>query len=119
MMPTSKFARPRLIDKPQLVAAAGNKPSESKIDKSKVRVTGPFTVEAVPAVTIEQISDPDGLRSEPGGLPTGFEADASIARSGATARQEDWRSELLQTGVRGKGGAQIEFARLEILPAMR
>jgi adenine-specific DNA-methyltransferase len=89
------------------------------IDRSKVRVTGPFTVEAVPTVTVEPIEEPSPQPSPrvlgEGAMP----ADTSIARSGATARQEDWRSELLQTGVRGKGGAQIEFARLEPLPALR
>lgn len=78
-------------------------------DKSKARVTGPFTVEAVPAVTVEAI---DG---EP--LPPG--ADLSITRSGPTSRQDEWRDELGRSGVRGKGGATIEFARLEPLPGAK
>ena len=42
-----------------------------------------------------------------------------MARSGETIRQNDWRDELLKTGVRGKAGQRISFARLEPLPAMR
>ncbi len=43
----------------------------------------------------------------------------SIARSGETLRQGEWRDELLRTGIRGKGGQHIRFARLEPLPGCR
>ena len=43
-------------------------------------------------------------------------ADASVARSGETLRQGEWRDELLRTGIRGKAGQHIRFARLEPLP---
>jgi adenine-specific DNA-methyltransferase len=79
------------------------------IDRSKVRVTGPFTVEAVPAVNVRPI---DEIEVSPAN-------DVSVARSGATSRQDEWRAELAKTGVRGKGGQKIEFARLEPLPAVR
>ena len=46
-------------------------------------------------------------------------ADDSIARTGATLRQDEWTAELLRTGVRGKGGQRIEFSRLEPLPGTR
>ena len=49
----------------------------------------------------------------------GFMADASIARSGETLRQAEWRDELLRTGIRGKAGQYIRFARLEPLPGCR
>jgi adenine-specific DNA-methyltransferase len=49
----------------------------------------------------------------------GFEADASIARSGETLRQGEWRDELLRAGIRGKSGQHIRFARLEPLPGRR
>ena len=45
--------------------------------------------------------------------------DLSIARSGETLRQSDWRDELLKTGIRGKAGQRISFARLEPLPGTR
>jgi len=48
-----------------------------------------------------------------------FTADVSVARYGETARQSEWRDELAKTGVRGKGGQKIEFARLEPLAATR
>ena len=46
-------------------------------------------------------------------------ADDTVARSGETLRQSDWRDELLRTGIRGKGGQFIRFARLETLPSYR
>jgi adenine-specific DNA-methyltransferase len=46
-------------------------------------------------------------------------ADQSIARSGETQRQADWRDELLKTGVRGKAGQRIVFSRVEPLPGTR
>ena len=76
-------------------------------DRSKARVTGPFTVEAVPAPVVKPV---DAIDAPP--LP----ADQSIARSGETLRQSDWRDELLKTGIRGKAGQRISFARLEPKP---
>ena len=78
-------------------------------DKSKARVTGPFTVEAVPAINVRPIDEVDEVPA----------ADSSVTRSGVTSRQDEWRDELARTGVRGKGGAKIEFARLEPLPGAR
>ena len=81
------------------------------IDRSKSRVTGPFTVEAVPAPTVKplgEIVDTDGQS-----------ADESVARTGQTVRQADWRDELFKTGIRGKAGQRISFARLEPLPGTR
>ncbi len=48
-----------------------------------------------------------------------FMANASIARSGETLRQGEWRDELLRAGIRGKAGQYIRFARLEPLPGCR
>ena len=81
------------------------------VDNSKRRVTGPFSVEAVPAPAVKPIDDVDA--AEP--LP----ADDTVARSGETLRQADWRDELLKTGIRGKAGQFIRFARLEPLPGYR
>jgi adenine-specific DNA-methyltransferase len=80
-----------------------------EIDGSIVRVSGPFTVEAIPAVTVKPLSE----IGEP------VTADNSVARSGETIRQDDWRSELLKTGVRTKGGDKIEFARVELIQGTR
>jgi adenine-specific DNA-methyltransferase len=79
------------------------------IDNSRARVTGPFTIEAVPAPMVKPI---DEIEVQP-------VADASIVRSGETKRQDEWRSELLKAGIRGKGGQKIEFSRVEALGGTR
>ena len=84
---------------------------QPRIDRKKVRVTGPFTVEAVPAPAVRS---PEEIVA--GEQPA---ADASLARSGPTLRQAEWRDELLRTGIRGKNGQYIRFARLEPLPGCR
>ena len=81
------------------------------VDTGKRRVTGPFSVEAVPAPAVKPIGDVDDVEPPP--------ADDTVARSGETLRQADWRDELLKTGIRGKAGQFIRFARLEPLPGYR
>ncbi|HQK34793.1 MAG TPA: site-specific DNA-methyltransferase [Spirochaetales bacterium] len=81
------------------------------IDRKKVRVTGPFTVEAVPAPAVKSVDEILEPKPEP--------ADASISRSGETLRQAEWRDELFRSGIRGKAGQYIRFARLEPLPGCR
>jgi adenine-specific DNA-methyltransferase len=82
------------------------------VDKTRVRVTGPFTVEAVPAPTVRSLEE---IETDKSPLP----ADASVARKGATLRHAEWRDELLKTGLRGKGGHHIDFARVEPLAGTR
>ena len=77
--------------------------------KNKLRITGPFTVEAVPFPSVKALDEAGGER----------EADASIARSGESARQHGWRDELMKTGIRGKNGQMLKFAELEPLPDLR
>jgi len=77
--------------------------------KSKLRITGPFSVEAVPFPSVRGLDE----------AATPEVADASIARSGESARQHTWRDELLKTGIRGKGGQMLEFAELETLPGTK
>ena len=97
-------ARTLAYDEPANTVALYDQPLT---DRSKARVTGPFTVEAVPAPVVKPV---DAIDAPP--LP----ADQSIARSGETLRQSDWRDELLKTGIRGKAGQRISFARLEPKP---
>ena len=91
------------------------------VDRKKHRVSGPFTVEAVPAPAVKSVEDllegapPACAEASAGRQP----ADASIARSGETLRQGEWRDELLRAGIRGKAGQHIRFARLEPLPGCR
>jgi adenine-specific DNA-methyltransferase len=80
-----------------------------RIDKNKLRITGPFSVEAVPAPTV--LSLDETLPAE--------EADSTVARSGETSRQSLWRDELLKTGVRGKGGNMMRFAEFEVIPGTK
>ena len=105
---------------------------QTRVDKTKTRVTGPFTVEAVPAPAVKPIAEivaphPDPLPVGEGGrrpgegkkASTALSADDSVARTGQTLRQADWRDELFRTGIRGKAGQRISFARLEPLPGTR
>ena len=85
-------------------------------DSNKIRITGPFTVEAVPAPYAKSFDDleydtPEAMSSEVADSPGG--AYTSIARTGETLRQSEWRDELLLTGVRAKGGNMIHFTRVE------
>ena len=82
---------------------------QPQIAKDKLRITGPFTVEAVPFPTVLALDEVNQVR----------EADVSIARSGESQRQHTWRDELLKTGIRGKGGQMLKFAELETLPDTR
>jgi len=90
-------------DEPPLVEHLFDRPL---IDKSKARVTGPFTVEAVPAPVVTPIGE----------IETAPAADESIAREGETLRQSEWRDELLRTGARAEAGVTMEFVRIEPLP---
>ena len=74
---------------------------QPEIDKTKVRISGPFTVEALPAPVVKPL-DTAGE----------FESDVS-------AKQADWRDELFAAGILGRGGAKIEFSRVEPLSGTR
>ena len=81
-----------------------------KIDKTKTRISGPFTVEAVPAPTVKSL---DLLSEEY------FQSDQTIAQNITISHQQQWRDELLKTGIRGKSGQKIEFSSVETHPATR
>lgn len=70
---------------------------QPEVDKKKVRISGPFTVEALPAPVVKPLD-------ETYEMPEDY-----------TAKQTDWRDELLATGILGRGGAKIEFSRVEPL----
>lgn len=74
---------------------------QPEIDKTKVRVTGPFTVEALPAPVVKPLDDV-------------LQDDDDIS-----AKQTDWRDQLLATGIMGRGGARLEFSRVEPLSGTR
>jgi adenine-specific DNA-methyltransferase len=103
-----------------LKSIANNEPPETEtlydqpfVDSSKLRVTGPFTVEAVPAPTVQSLTDVET------GEASARSNDASIARSGETLRQAEWRDELARTGIRSRRGDKITFSRVEPLSGTR
>ncbi len=99
------------------------------VDNKRARVTGPFTVEAVPAPIVKPISPhpdppPQGEKelttpSPLAGEGWGEGINASITRSGETLRQAEWRGELLKCGIRGKHRQKILFSRVEPLLGTR
>ena len=100
-------------------AIANNDPLEKEIlydspkkDNSKKRITGPFTVEAVPAPYAKSFDD---LENENLEVTEASGSYSAIARSGETLRQAEWRDELLKAGVRAKASNVIEFIRVEPL----
>jgi adenine-specific DNA-methyltransferase len=82
---------------------------EPELDKSRLRITGPFSVEAVPAPTVMSLDESAPLE----------QADTTVARSGETSRQTQWRDELIRTGIRAKGGAMLKFTDLEAIPGVK
>ena len=105
----------RSIKKVSAAILAGSSPAseiylydQPAKDTKKARVTGPFTVEAVPAPIVLPIDD----LPKPEPLP----ADTTVGRSGATLRHDEWRDELLKMGIRGKSGQRISFSRIEPFP---
>jgi adenine-specific DNA-methyltransferase len=102
-----------------LKSIANNEPAPQEtlydqpfIDNKRLRVTGPFTMEAVPAPVTKSFDEVDSAIAS-------SEAGAEVARSGETLRQSEWRDELLRTGVRAKGGKTIAFSRMEAARGFR
>jgi adenine-specific DNA-methyltransferase len=79
------------------------------IDNAKVRITGPFTVEAVPSPVVKPLLEVEADQA----------ADASLTRSGETLRQREWRDELFRTGIITTKGQRVKFSRVEPLPGTR
>ena len=89
-----------------LSAVANNKPpyvetlyNTPKIDKSKTRITGPFTVEAVPSPTIIAVDQ--------------LYEDGESTNDDSVNIQQEWRDEIYKCGIRAKGGRKIEFVYVE------
>lgn len=87
-----------------LKSIANNEPSatetlydQPEIDKGKIRITGPFTVEALPAPVVKPLDDVSDWDED------------------STAKQTSWRDQLLATGIMGRGGSRLEFSRVEPL----
>ena len=71
---------------------------QPEIDKTKIRITGPFTVEALPAPTVKPLDSSD-----------------MVEEKDFSTKQTEWRDQLLATGILGRGGNRLEFSRVEPL----
>jgi len=80
------------------------------VEKGKVRVTGPFTVEAVPSLRVKPFD---------GKMPKLEVSGAELARTGETGKQSEWRDELKASGIRATGGKMIQFSIVEPMTATR
>lgn len=67
------------------------------VDKTKIRITGPFTVEALPAPVVKPLDDVSNFGEDIG------------------VKLTDWRDQLRATGIMGRGGNRLEFSRVEPL----
>ena len=83
---------------------------QPSIDKNKIRITGPFTTEAVPGLRVKPF---DGNKQKIG--TTGED----LARTEETANQATWRDELKTTCIRATGGKIINFSRIEPMVGTR
>ena len=93
-----------------LKSIANNEPPATEIlydapekDSSKTRVTGPFTIEALPAPVV---LSPDEAAK--------FNDDAN-----ESSKQSDWREQLLASGITGRHGERIRFSRVELKTGSR
>lgn len=92
-----------------LGSIANNAPPDEEVlydqpytEKEKVRCTGPFTLEAVPAIRTLPFN---------GSLNSALNA-TDLTKTGSTALYQKWIDELKSTGIRVVGGRLIEFARV-------
>jgi adenine-specific DNA-methyltransferase len=83
-------------------------------DNKRVRITGPFTVEAVPAPTAVVSNEGEVFSSE-FSVSSGEET-ANNQKLKTNNSHADWLAALKRDGVRGKNKQRIEFVRLETLP---
>lgn len=87
-----------------LKSVANNEPppretlyDQPEIDQHKIRITGPFTVEALPAPVVRPLDEVDAV-------------DENLGK-----KQDDWRAQLKATGIMGRGGDRLGFSRVEPL----
>ena len=73
------------------------------IERDKKRISGPFTVEAVPAPTGKSI---DILSEE-------HRFTNQLQNNKTYHHQQQWRDELFKAGIRGRRGQKIKFIRVE------
>ncbi|MGA2975931.1 MAG: site-specific DNA-methyltransferase [Spirochaetia bacterium] len=79
-------------------------------DMSKIRVTGPFTFEAVPSLRVKPFD---------GKTPKIELIGSDFSRVGETNKQSEWIDELKASGIRAIGGKVITFSSVEPTTAYR
>ena len=72
-------------------------------DRSRVRITGPFTVEALPAPVVLSPEEAMNYTEDTNEGP----------------KQSGWREQLLSTGILARNGERIRFSRLEAMNGTR
>jgi adenine-specific DNA-methyltransferase len=94
-----------------LKSIANNEPPETEtlydqpeIEKKKIRISGPFTVEALPAPVVKPL-----------GSASPDEGPAPFFHENVAKKQDDWMQELQAAGILGRGGEKIPFSRIEAL----
>ncbi len=94
-----------------LGSIANNEPPQTEtlydqpvVESGKVRVSGPFTVEAVPSLRTKPFDGTEAKIRLSG---------TELARSGFTSYLYQWIDELKATGIRATGGKFITFGRIE------
>jgi adenine-specific DNA-methyltransferase len=95
-----------------MASVANNSPSNNEslfdqpiIDKNSIRISGPFMVEAVPSPTVKSID----VLSE----------NHSNQDKNKLDTQQNWRNELLRTGIRVTKNQKLEFSRVQTHPATK
>ena len=75
---------------------------QAEVDNTKVRVSGPFTVESLPAPIVKPLSELENLPND-------------ILNKEMTLKQNNWREELRKTGIVTHSKERIKFTRVEPL----
>ncbi|MDR2952655.1 MAG: hypothetical protein LBU82_05380, partial [Treponema sp.] len=95
-----------------LKSIANNEPPEKEtlydqpeIEKRKVRISGPFTVEALPAPAVKPLDD--------------ITNPAPFFHENSAQKQFDWMQELRATGIRLPKNEKLEFTRMEQLEGVK
>jgi adenine-specific DNA-methyltransferase len=98
-----------------LKSVANNEPPETEtlydqpeIEKKKVRISGPFTVEALPTPVVKPLES-----APPDEVPAPFFK--VLYLENAAKKQGDWMQELQAAGILGRGGEKIQFSWIEAL----
>ena len=84
-------------DKPPELVKLHDRPD---VGKDKIRVSGPFTVEAVPSPTAMSVD-------------TAYDTVASSASDKENRRQDEWRTALQKSGIRARDGTKIDFMHVK------